>query len=191
MSAEQIELIIPAVIGVIGTLLGTVLGWVLSSLSKRGKLKVFPSWRDEFQHEDGVGGFAISKRREEAKLYSYHFSLDLYNSSGEPRIMRRIEVAFSENRKELFRDTPKDDSTGHSSGPVRFYDDILPITIPAKTVITVRLHGGFWNSEEYFSKIWSTKKVFLKYRDARDREKRVLIKKDDFSRYFENHHVDE
>ena len=103
--------------------------------------------------------------------------------------MRRIEVAFAESKKDLFRDTPKDDSTGHGNGPVRFYDDIMPITIPAKTVMTVKLHGGFWNSEDCFSKIWSTKKVFLNYRDARDREKRVLIKKDDFSQYFENHNA--
>ena len=105
--------------------------------------------------------------------------------------MRRIEVAFTGNRKDMFTDTPKDDSTGHSSGPVRFYDDILPITIPAKTVMTIKLHGGFWNSDSRFSKLWLTDKVFLKYRDARDREKRVLIKKDDFSRYFENHPVNE
>ena len=49
---------LPEIIGVIGTLLGIVLGWVLSNLSQRGKLNIYPTWRDEFQHNDGYGGMA-------------------------------------------------------------------------------------------------------------------------------------
>ena len=181
----------PEIIGVIGTLLGTVLGWLLSNLSLRGKLNIYPTWRDEFQHNDNLGGMANSKSREEAKLYMYHFTLDLYNSSGEPQIMRKIEVAFFHDKEELFRDTPEDDSTGRSSGPLRFYDEVLPITIPAKTVYTVKLHGGFWDSDNRFSQIWRANKIMLTYRDCKDREQKVLINKEDFSRYFENHPVKE
>ena len=181
----------PEIIGVIGTLLGTVLGWLLSNLSQRGKLNTYPTWQDEFQHNDNRGGMENSKSKEEAKLYMYHFTLDLYNSSGEPQIMRKIEVTFFHDKDELFRDTPEDDSTGRSSGPLRFYDEVLPITIPAKTVYTVKLHGGFWDSDNRFSQIWRTNKIMLTYRDSKDREQKVLINEEDFSRYFENHPVKE
>ena len=181
----------PEIIGVIGTLLGTVLGWLLSNLSQRGKLNTYPMWRDEFQHNGNLGGMANSQSKEEAKLYMYHFTLDLYNSSGEPQIMRKIEITFFHNKEELFRDTPEDDSTGRSSGPLRFYDEVLPITVPAKTVYTVKLHGGFWDSDKRFSQIWRTNKIMLTYRNCKNKERKVLINKDDFSRYFENHSVKE
>ena len=180
---------LPEIIGVIGTLLGTVLGWVLSNLSQRGKLNIYPTWRDEFRHNDGYGGMAKSRNQDEAKLFMYYLTLDLYNSSGEPKIMRKIEVAYFRDKHELFRDTPDDDSTGRSNGAIRFYDKILPITIPAKTVYTIKLHGGFWDSEDKFSQIWETNKVMLAYRDDRDKEKKIIIVKDDFDHYFENHPV--
>ena len=49
MLNEQWNQILPAIIGVVGTLLGTILGWILSNLSKRGKLRIFSTWKDEFQ----------------------------------------------------------------------------------------------------------------------------------------------
>ena len=181
----------PEIIGVIGTLLGTVLGWLLSNLSQRGKLNIYSMWRDEFQHNDNLGGMVNSQSKEEAKLYMYHFTLNLYNSSGEPQIMRKIEITFFHDKEELFRETPEDDSTGRSSGPLRFYDEVLPITIPGKTVFTVKLHGGLLDSDKRFSRIWKTNKIMLTYRDRSNKEKNVLIKKDDFSRYFENHPLTE
>ena len=179
------------IIGLIGTLLGTALGWLLSNLSQRGKLNIYPTWRDEFRHNDGYGGMASSKSINEAKLYMYYFTLDLYNSSGEPQIMRKIEVAFYNDKEELFRDTPEDDSTGRSNGPLRFYDKVLPLTIPAKTVYTLRLHGGFWDSDERFSKIWETNNIAITYRNYRNKEQKVIIKNDDFIDYFENHSAKE
>ena len=181
--------ICPEIIGVIGTLLGTVLGWLLSNLSRRGKLNIYPTWQDGFSYNDNYGGMANSKSKEEVKRYRYYFTLDLYNSSGEPQIMRKIEVAFFHDKEELFRATPKDDSTGHSRGPLLCYDEVLPITIPARTVYTVKLHGGFGYPDNRFSQIWRTNKIMLTYRDRKDKERKVLINKNDFSRYFENYPV--
>jgi hypothetical protein len=71
------------------------------------------------------------------------------------------------------------------------YNEVLPITIPAKTVDTVMMRGGFGNSDNRFSQILGTNKIMLTYRDYKDKEKKLLIKKYDFSRYFENHLVKE
>ena len=186
MLNEQWNQILPAIIGVVGTLLGTILGWILSNLSKRGKLRIFSTWKDEFQCPDRMGSMEASKSREGASLYTYHLTLDLYNNCGEPRIMRMIEIAFIKDKQELFRDTPDDDSTAYISCHARFYSKVQPITIPAKTVYTMSLHGGLWKTESNFQKIWNTNKIVLTYRDDKDKEKKVLLKKCDFSKYFEN-----
>lgn len=103
--------------------------------------------------------------------------------------MRKIEVTYFRDKYELFRDTPEDESTGRISGATRFYEKVLPITIPAKTVYTVKLRGGFWNSSCKFSQIWEANKVMLSYRDGRNKEKKILITKDGFDHYFESHSV--
>ena len=77
-----------------------------------------------------------------------------------------IGVVKKSSKALLFCDTPEDDSTGRNSAPLRFYDEVLPITIPAKTVYTVKLHGGFWNSDEHFSQVWKTIKIMLTYRNS-------------------------
>ena len=180
-----------AIVGVIGTLLGTVLGWLLNSLSRRGKLRIYPKWTDLFLHNDDIGGMVQSTNWNEAIVYSYYLSFDLYNSSGEPMIMRKIEVAFFNKKCELFRDVPQDDSTGRSDGVLRFYDDVSPITVPSKTVYTLKLHGGFRNSDIRFKKLYDIRKISLTYRNEHNKEKKIPIIREDFSHYFENHPIGE
>ena len=173
-------------IGIVGTLLGTILGWFLSEISRRGKLYIYAEMNDMFEHNH-KGTMVISRDQDVAQFYSYSISIDLHNSSGDPRIMRKIELSFSNGKCELFRITPDDDNTGRRIGPMRYYDKIRPLTIPAKSVVTVNLHGGLWESEDLFSKIWETKEVYLIYKDDKNKEVKVLIKTEDFSCYFKNH----
>ena len=98
-------------IGLIGGLAGTVLGWMLGILSQKGRLHIFSEWSDRFQQDDAVGGIIYSTTRDNAKYYRYSLVLDLYNASGEPKVMRKIEIVFYKGRRELFRLVPKDDST--------------------------------------------------------------------------------
>ncbi len=178
-------------IGLIGGLAGTVLGWFLSWLSQRGRVHIYTEWNEEFTQDDRYGGTKLSDSKDNADHYSYQLQLDLYNGSAEPRIMRKIEVVYRKNRKELFRVTPRDDSTVRMSGSARFYDDVLPITIPAKTILTVKLHGGMHKQDNYLPKVWEANRIELSYRNRKDHEKHALIKKEDFAHYFENHPVTE
>lgn len=68
---------------------------------------------------------------------------------------------------------------------------IMPITIPVKSVYTIKMHGGFWHSEEHFSRIWETNKIMLYYRDSKNTEQKILLKNEDFRQYFDNHPVKE
>ncbi len=81
-----------ALLGILGTLGGTVLGWFLNNLSQHGKLNIFiSSWKDKFEYNE-TGCTTLSSSIEQTEDYSYNVSFDLYNSSGETKIMRNIEI---------------------------------------------------------------------------------------------------
>lgn len=180
--------LITAMIGVIGTLLGTILGWVLNNISDNGRLNIYVSkWEDSFLQHDDVGSMKSSKCIEETELYSYKLCLDIYNSCAEPRIMRDIKIVFNNGKKDIEFSVPEDDRTRRSSGPISFYDDLGPITVPAKSVLQINLHNGKWKKDNNPLFIGEAKKVFLEYRNNKNRKKRILLKQEDYNRYFENH----
>lgn len=137
-----------ALIGVGATIAGTVLGWVLNNLSNRGKLNFYvSSWEDKFQYNNDIGEMVLCSKREEVQSYTYNVSFDLYNSSGNTKIMRSIQIAFSDGKRDIEKQTPQDDATKRFSSPMVFYDDVKPINIPPKAVIKLDLHNGSWNKE--------------------------------------------
>lgn len=173
-----------AIIGVVGTILGTILGWMLNSISKRGKIKVFvSSWQDMFQYNN-VGSMVPSKSKEQTECYSYKLTLDIYNSSGDVRIMRNIVIAFFDDKELIYQSIPEDDDTRRWNGPMAFYDNITPLNIPPKTIIQLKLHNGSRDTDGGLNYIWNTKKIYLIYKDEHGREKKVLIKEEDYSHYF-------
>lgn len=181
-----------AIIGVLGTLAGTVLGWILNSLSSKGKIKIFvSSWEDKFLHQDGYGGMASSSSIEDTEFYTYELSIDVYNSSSESKIMRDVMVSFNDGKKDIEQSTPNDDRTKHGGNPLWFYRAIGPITIPPKTVVNLKLHNGSNRQNGGLDYIWKTKKVFIKYRDEHNNQKRVLIKSEPYSEYFALHKQNE
>ena len=180
-----------ALIGVGATIAGTVLGWVLNNLSNRGKLNIYvSSWEDKFQYNDDIGEMVSCSKREEVQSYTCKGSFDLYNSRGNTKIMRNIQIAFSDGKRDIEKQTPQDDATRFSS-PMVFYDDVKPINIPPKAVIKLDLHNGSWNKEGELDYIWKTKKVYLIYNDEKNKTKRIFIKSEDYENYFINHKLEE
>jgi len=174
-----------AVFGIIGTILGTVLGWLLNSLSNKGKL-VFSvaKWEDSFQRNDNLGSMIPSNSLEETQVYSYKLFLDVYNSSAETLIMRDIRIVFSDGKKDIHVSVPQDDNTRRISGHLSFYDDILPMNFPPKSILQLHLHDGEWNQEHKMDFIWKTEKVFLVYKDMKNKEHRFLIKAEKYNNHF-------
>jgi hypothetical protein len=175
-----------AIIGVIGTILGTILGWILNSVSSHGKLNVhISSWKEAFEYNK-LGCMALSLSKEQTEYYSYQLTLDLYNSSGEAKIMRNIAIRFSNDKCVLHKSVPKDDNTMRHSGSGCFYNDIVPMNIPPKSIIQLKLHDGSWHQNGGLDYIWKTKKICLTYIDERNKTKEVSIKSEDYYCYFEN-----
>jgi len=77
------------------------------------------SWKDSFEYNK-EGFMAQSLSKEQTESYSYQLTLDLYNSSGEVKIMRDIAIIYSDNKNELHKSKPKDDTTMRHSGPSVF-----------------------------------------------------------------------
>lgn len=180
-----------ALIGVGATIAGTVLGWVLNNLSNRGKLNIYvSSWEDKFQYND-IGEMVSCSKREEVQSYTYKISFDLYNSSGNTKIMRNIQIAFSDGKGDIKKQTPQDDATKRFSSQMVFYDDVKPINIPPKAVIKLDLHNGSWNKDGELDYIWKTKKVYLIYNDEKNKIKKIFIKSEDYENYFINHKLEE
>lgn len=105
--------------------------------------------------------------------------------------MRNIQIAFSDGKRDIEKQTPQDDATKRFSSPMVFYDDVKPINIPPKAVIKLDLHNGSWNKEGELDYIWKAKKVYLIYNDEKNKTKRIFIKSEDYENYFINHKLEE
>ena len=181
-----------ALIGVGATIAGTILGWILNALSNSGSLKVFVSfWEDSFKHLSSFGEMVPCVNRAEVQNFSYKVSLDLYNSSGNIKIMRNIRIVFSDGKHDIKIETPLDDATKRSSPPMVFCDKVGPINIPPKTVINIMFHGGASNQNGELDFIWKSKKVYLLYTDEKNRLRREVLKVEDYENYFTTHKLEE
>ena len=65
-----------------------------------------------------------------------------------------------------------------------FYDNILPVNIPPKSVLQLHVHDGEWNKDHKMDFIWETERVFLLYKDMKNKERRFLIKTEKYAEHF-------
>ena len=91
--------------------------------------------------------------------------------------MREISIGFFQDRKELFKEIPYDDSTGRGVGDIRLYDNVRSLTIPPKSIMNIQLHGGLNDNDEAFSKLCEVNRIVLIYRDEKNKSKTVRVKK--------------
>lgn len=188
--------IITALIGVGATIAGTVLGWGLNNLSNRGKLNIYvSSWKDEFKKND-AGEINPAKKKSEVEYYQFNGSVDVYNSSGETRIMREVEIAFYSGRTLLKTMNPLDDSTRRATGqyiPVH-YDELGVLNIPPKSVVSISIHNGMWDrdgKEGTLDFLWNTTTIKIRYRNEKNRRKTKKVKKVDFINHFNNQNTED
>ena len=108
--------------------------------------------------------------------------MDIYNSSGEQKIMRNIAIIFNDGKSDLYKSIPQDIGSRRISGSVAVYDNVLPLNIPPKTVVHIELLNT--NHGHELDYIWNTKRIGLTYTDTKGKDKRVIIKSEDYANYF-------
>lgn len=176
------------IIGVAGTICGTILGWVLNWLSNCGKLRVYViSWEDVFKcGRERASGY--SRSIETTKRWVLHTELELYNGSNSTKSMRGLRIVLNDGRKDLCEIAPDKKQT---EGTVSKYVSIGVIHIPAKMTIQLDLQNILVYGDEGFDCIWKCKKIFLLYKDGKDRQKRVLLKTKDYANHFNDQKQEE
>lgn len=185
-----------ALIGVGATIVGTVLGWGLNNFSNRGNLNIYiSSWKDEFQKND-AGEINSAKKRSEVEYYQFNASLDIYNSSGETRIMREVEIAYYYDRTLLKTLIPLDDATRKGTNqciPVHF-DELGVLNIPPKSVVSISIHKGMWDiggKEGTLNFLWKTNNIKIRYRNEKNKIKIKKINNVDYSNHFISQNTEE
>ena len=177
---------ISTIIGVLGTLLGTILGWILNNISKSGELKFhLLEWQDDFRCKANIF-IRESKSKEQTEFYDYKVSLDIYNSSGETKILRDCEILFAKGKKVLFANTPKDDALDCCLEENSRKEEIKAININPKTVMTFNWQNRFNLKKLPSAFIWETDTVYLRYRDEKNKVKQIKLFTKDYSKHFSN-----
>lgn len=175
-----------AIIGVIGTVIGTILGWLLNSISQRGRISAYVSqWDNNFKHNKLLGK-EPTVLTEKIVSYNYSVAIDFYNSSGETKIMRDIKIVFRNNKKSLLESIPDDRSVSKTVGKFTFYEKLSAVNIPPKSVLTLKLRGDILSDAQKTMPFWKTNKVVLQYKDETNKEKSILLIKENFEQYIDS-----
>ena len=123
------------------------------------------SWSEEFwaTNDDKQGGY--EKIPNKPENYKYKMTLEIYNSSGIPRILRDIKVVFRKRNKVLQSDTPKDESKEHSSKALYYYEDIGAYNVPANEIMTITLLGYYSKKKSPISFLREADSIWLEYKN--------------------------
>lgn len=101
--------------GIIGAILGSVATLIVTDILKRkGKLKIYliNSNGDYHYYENVLRGSTTKKTKNSViDYFKYDFTIDIYNSSELPKIMREIKVNVYKNKELLKEIEVKDEST--------------------------------------------------------------------------------
>lgn len=179
--------IITTLIGVGTTIAGTILGWALNTWSNHGRLNIFVSdWADNFLYNE-MGSMVPCSEFDNVESFQYKVSLNLYNSGGNIKIMRNIQIVFSDGENDIKSDMPFDDATKKYFRPITSYDKVGVINIPPKSVITLALHNNVWNKNDELDFIFKSKKIYLAYTDEKNKVRRKLLKIINYENRFTAH----
>lgn len=175
-----------AIIGVIGTVIGTILGWLLNSISQRGRISAYVSqWDNNFKHNKLLGKEPTVLTKQTVSYY-YKIAIDFYNSSGETKIMRDVRIIFRNNKKSLLESIPDDRSVSKTVGKFTFYEKLSAVNIPPKSILTLKLRGDILSDVQRTIPFWGTNNVVLQYKDEANKERSILLMKENFRQYIEN-----
>lgn len=165
-----------AVIGVCGTLAGVLLGWLLGK-AKNGKLNF---WFDNLYDEE------ITESENSKNIYyRAKFNLKLYNSGDKPAIAMDLKVVFKDSESNIvfedkIYDRTKTKATNY--GIFREKIDIVNLSGLTGTEIKAEISVNCANEQQ----IEKTKKIYLSYRNSKEKTKEILICNKDLEKCFKD-----
>lgn len=173
------------VIGIFGAICGTITGWLLNTLSQFGFLHFYDkSWNGYMLQPYKGGGSMPANSVDETERFEFSASVVIYNAGKNPKMMRNVEIAFYKGRKEIITFPRKNDPSRYVKD-----DELVPMNIPAQTGIRKEFKyiATSTGEKSEIKDILRADSVFLTYLGKRGWKHKVLLHKENFSQYFENH----
>ena len=163
---------------IISAIVGAVFTLLLTNISKSGRLKIYiRNWESHLTSNvsDGYGGYIEKDDVLNGNCFNYQLIIDVHNTSGKPKIMRDIKVAFYNKEKTAIELEPNNADKTQKSSQFSKYAKIGAVNIPEKSIITLSLSGSCCNST--IVKIKESTRIVLKYKNERGKTKKVTISK--------------
>lgn len=174
MDESSLVTLIASIIGVVGTLLGTILGWILSGLSRKGKIiayiisfGVIP-WKSSGKFTEDKADITFPN---EADYFEIGLDLELYNTSIENNIIRDVKITIYDKKNALLHTYLRVSDNGRLL--------LEPLNLEGKTIIFLTLEAKILDT----SMILASNKISLCFEDGhRKKYKCILAKYKDISK---------
>ena len=191
-----------AIIGVLSTLLGVIVGWLLTELSRKGKLVIRKrdTKRCRFYDEKEFA----DKYDEKSVKFEYKFELEVCNLSLDRRTMKDLQVVFcgKKNKVKLDADVTKDEqslveleckgkivnlpprATAILNLEVKRDKNTAVLLKKGKTVPSAR-EKEMWEETQRktdLQAIHNSTKLFLLYKNEKNKEKKKLLAKGEIAK---------
>lgn len=145
-------------------------------LRKRGKLKIYLSKYDaKFETFKDVGCSMGGKRDEDFYGYDMKYTIQVYNKSDTPKIMRDFRVIFFKDKKEVYSLVPSDEGTRRYTAHVSRVDEMEISNIAPKEIQV--LDQTVYIMYDELDRIEGVNKVELQYKDEKDKNKKYVLSK--------------
>lgn len=168
--------------GIIGTILGTVATLVVTDiLKKKGKLRIYlPKYKVKYDSYDSVGCFSDGDEKSRFYGFSMKYTIQVYNQSDSPKIMRDFHLVFFKDKKEIYSIVPKDEGTRRYSSHISSVDEMEISNVSPKEIQVMDHSVYFFEGEMH--NIEGANLVELQYRDEKNRKRKFVITKETISR---------
>ena len=158
------------IIGVFGSLFGVVLGWILNEVARKGKLIV--NIRGNIKGDFYARNELVAKSLDDSNQFKCKINLEISNSGTDRKVMKDIRIAFCDETKENIK-LEADFLLGKDSLMAVERSSAI-MHIPAKTASSIIFIVSTEKKEEIL-KIHKTSKIFLLFKNEKNKEKKKLI----------------
>lgn len=175
-----------------GTVIGALIGYLLSELHNHGRLQCFvKSWHAHLDMLDERGEYVTCYEYMRPEFFNYDFTIEIYNSSRLPKIIRNGKIVFCKDEEPLKEFTPHDKSREKKYVTSSTFGELLAFCVPATGVLTLDLLGTIMGGEEGFSFLENANEVYFQYNDEKNRTRKWKISDVSYDSYFDSDTGDE
>ena len=160
------------------TLLGVLLGWLLSYISRWGRLIINCEYKGEFTTQKYGGTEKVTKITD-AAYYEYEIKLFLYNNSQMTKGMRDIKLELCQKRKRI-EELPFIEQEGQVG--VYSIASILAWN-SEKIELSYRWPLSYMNEIDNLKNV---NRIYISYRNERNKTKRKKVVTTNFKDFFAN-----